>query len=91
MPDRVEDAARFGPQIGQSVEAASGGLLLQENFVYSLFPVHVGMRQYWRDLDTLLKVDALRSAWRVVEAVLARLRRNGVLARDLPDARQHGG
>jgi hypothetical protein len=25
--------------------------LIGENMVYSLFPPHVGMRQYWRDLD----------------------------------------
>jgi hypothetical protein len=45
----------FGPQIGNSVAAAPDGLLLHENFVLTLFPVHVGMRQYWRDLETLLQ------------------------------------
>jgi hypothetical protein len=45
----------FGPQISSSVDAHPDGLLLHENFVVSLFPVHVGMRQYWRDKDSLLR------------------------------------
>jgi Domain of unknown function (DUF4188) len=44
----------FGPQISHSVTAQPDGLLLHENFVFSFFPVHVGMRQYWRDMETLL-------------------------------------
>ena len=44
----------FGPQIADSVSAQPDGLLLHENLFFSLFPMHVGMRQYWRDLDTLL-------------------------------------
>lgn len=44
-----------GPQIAKSVEAQPDGLLLHENFLFSLFPTHAGMRQYWRDLDSLLK------------------------------------
>jgi Domain of unknown function (DUF4188) len=30
-------------------------LLRHETIVYSLFPMHVGMRQYWRDVDSLLQ------------------------------------
>jgi hypothetical protein len=45
----------FGPRIAKSVEARPDGLLLHENFVFSFFPMHVGMRQYWRDMDTLLQ------------------------------------
>jgi hypothetical protein len=45
----------FGPQISSSVEAKPDGLLLHENFVFSLFPIHVGMRQYWRDEESLMK------------------------------------
>lgn len=45
----------FGPKISRSVEANPDGLLLHENLVYSLFPAHVGMRQYWRNLDSLLR------------------------------------
>ncbi len=44
----------FGPRISASVAAQPEGLLLHENFVFSLFPMHVGMRQYWRDMDSLL-------------------------------------
>ena len=43
----------FGPKIAQSVEAQPDGLLLHEDLVWSLFPPHVGMRQYWRDFDSL--------------------------------------
>jgi hypothetical protein len=44
----------FGPRIAKSVEAHPDGLLLHENFVFSLFPMHAGMRQYWRDMESLL-------------------------------------
>ncbi len=44
----------FGPKISASVEAQPEGLLLHETIVYSLFPAHVGMRQYWRDMESLL-------------------------------------
>lgn len=43
----------FGPKIARSVEARPAGLLLHENLLYSLFPPHTGMRQYWRDFDSL--------------------------------------
>jgi hypothetical protein len=45
----------FGPQIASSVDAHPDGLLLHENLVFSFFPMHVGMRQYWRDQESLLK------------------------------------
>jgi hypothetical protein len=44
----------FGPRIANSAAAQPDGLLLHENVIYSLFPMHVGMRQYWRDMDSLL-------------------------------------
>jgi hypothetical protein len=44
----------FGPRISRSVAAQPDGLLLHEYFVFSLFPMHLGMRQYWRDMDSLL-------------------------------------
>jgi len=44
----------FGPKISASVEARPDGLLLHENFLFSLFPPHAGMRQYWRDMESLL-------------------------------------
>lgn len=43
----------FGPRISDSVAAKPDGLLLHEQIFYSLFPLHVGMRQYWRDFDSL--------------------------------------
>ena len=44
----------FGPRISASVEARPTGLLQHEYMLYSLFPAHLGMRQYWRDMDSLL-------------------------------------
>src|SRR5579864_2771164 len=44
----------FGPKIASSVEAQPDGLLAHENFLFSLFPAHAGMRQYWRDMESLL-------------------------------------
>jgi hypothetical protein len=43
----------FGSKIRKSVEAQPDGLLLHENLLFSLFPPHAGMRQYWRDFDSL--------------------------------------
>jgi len=45
----------FGPKISSSVVARPDGLLQHETFLFSLFPMHVGMRQYWRDMESLLK------------------------------------
>ena len=36
----------LGPQIDRSAVAKPDGL--HENLIFSLFPLHVGMRQYWR-------------------------------------------
>jgi hypothetical protein len=43
----------IGPQIRKSWKAEPDGLLLHEDIIWSLFPPHVGMRQYWRDFDSL--------------------------------------
>ena len=43
----------FGPKIEDSVAARPEGLLRHESVFYSLLPPHVGMRQYWRDFDSL--------------------------------------
>ena len=43
----------FSPQIKNSVDQKPDGLLLHENFIMSLIPLHLGMRQYWRDFDAL--------------------------------------
>jgi len=44
---------KFGPSIGRAVEAKPDGLLLHERIVWGWFPPHFGMRQYWRDYDSL--------------------------------------
>jgi hypothetical protein len=56
---RVEDPRgyatlqRLGPEIQASVDEQPDGLLLHESMTFSEEPLHVGMRQYWRDLDSL--------------------------------------
>ncbi|HEY1471908.1 MAG TPA: DUF4188 domain-containing protein [Candidatus Acidoferrum sp.] len=57
----------FGPQISASAAAKPDGLLRHENFLFSLFPMHLGMRQYWRDADSLLvwtRWDPHRQWWK---------------------------
>ena len=49
----VKTLLGFGPKIEGSVAARPDGLLLHENIFYSLFPLHLGMRQYWRDFESL--------------------------------------
>jgi len=53
-PRGAETLDRLGPEIRASVEAQPDGLLLHEEVV---FPAedrpHYGMRQYWRDFDSL--------------------------------------
>src|SRR3954453_2193683 len=44
----------FGPKITDSVAEQPDGLLLHENLLFSLVPMHAGMRQYWRDMESLL-------------------------------------
>lgn len=59
--------AGFGPKIAKSVADHPDGLLRHENFVLSLFPMHAGMRQYWRDLASLMawtRSDPHRIWWK---------------------------
>jgi hypothetical protein len=51
----IKTLVGFGPKISASVAAQPDGLLRHENFLFSLFPMHFGMRQYWRDAESLLK------------------------------------
>jgi len=44
---------KTGKEIGAAVAEQPDGLLLHENFIFSLLPLHLGMRQYWRDLESL--------------------------------------
>jgi hypothetical protein len=41
----------FGPKISKAAAAKPDGLLLHESIMYSIR--HIGMRQYWRDFDSL--------------------------------------
>ncbi|MGB7437666.1 MAG: DUF4188 domain-containing protein [Candidatus Acidiferrum sp.] len=43
----------FGPKIVKSAADRPEGLLHHELFLWSLFPMHAGIRQYWRDFDSL--------------------------------------
>jgi fumigallin biosynthesis monooxygenase-like protein len=59
--------AGLGPQIRKSWEEQPNGLLLHEDLIWSLFPPHFGMRQYWRDFDSLerwTRSDPHRRWWR---------------------------
>jgi hypothetical protein len=47
----IKTLTGFGPKISKAVDAKPDGLLLHESIVYSLR--HVGMRQYWRDFESL--------------------------------------
>lgn len=44
---------QMGPRIQRAVDANPDGLLSHETFVLGLLPPHFGMRQYWRDLESL--------------------------------------
>lgn len=57
----------FGPKIAQVAKSKPDGLLAHDNIIYSLFPLHIGMRQYWRDFESLEKFareDPHRDWWR---------------------------
>ena len=58
---------RFGPWISKAVQDKPDGLLSHETVVYSLFPPHLGMRQYWRDFESLeawARTDPHKSWWK---------------------------
>ena len=52
-PRGYETVQQLGPLIEATVEEEPNGLLLHERLIYSEEPLHVGMRQYWRDFDSL--------------------------------------
>ena len=43
----------FGKKINMAVDTKPDGLLAHEMIIFSLFPLHIGMRQYWRDFESL--------------------------------------
>ena len=51
----IKTLLSFGSRISQAVAALPDGLLLHENLLFSLIPPHGGMRQYWRDFQSLEK------------------------------------
>ena len=52
-PRGVGTLQELGPQIEAAVREQPDGLLLHESIVFSEEPPHYGMRQYWRDLESL--------------------------------------
>jgi hypothetical protein len=57
----------LGPRIADSVKAKPEGLLLHEQLLFSLLPLHIGMRQYWRDfasLENWSRSDPHRQWWK---------------------------
>lgn len=44
---------RLGSGIKAAVAAKPEGLLLHEDLIFSLWPIHALMRQYWRDFESL--------------------------------------
>ena len=52
-PKGLWTALKLGPSISKAVAANPDGLLLHEQIIWGWFPPHVGMRQYWRDFDSL--------------------------------------
>lgn len=58
--------AKTGARIRQGVAAGPEGLLRHEYMLLSLVPPHLGMRQYWRDFDSLerwARSDPHRAWW----------------------------
>jgi len=53
-PRGLKTLETLGPQIQASVDEGPEGLLLHEQLTYGTDPPHVGMRQYWRDLESML-------------------------------------
>jgi hypothetical protein len=50
----VKTLLGLGPQIEHAGGARPEGLLHYENnIIFSLFPLHVGMRWYWKDFDSM--------------------------------------
>ena len=46
-------ALEFGPKLKQAVKDNPPGLLRHEFLLYSLYPLHLGIRQYWQNFESL--------------------------------------
>src|SRR5918998_1467823 len=49
----LKTALSYGRPIFRAVAARPDGLLYHQMFLFSLFPLHLGIRQYWRDFEAL--------------------------------------
>jgi hypothetical protein len=57
----------FGPKISGVANEKPDGLLAHDSIIYSLWPLHIGMRQYWRDFERLeswARSEPHRDWWR---------------------------
>ena len=54
-PRGVPALLKIGPRIAAAANAKPDGLLYHHAFFFSLFPLHAGIRQYWRDFASLEK------------------------------------
>ncbi len=66
-PRGLRTLARYGPRIRESAAAEPDGLLRHETVRWGTFPPHFGMRQYWRDFDSLerwARTDPHAEWWR---------------------------
>jgi len=63
----LKTLGRLGPQIDKAGAARPEGLLhFENNIVFSFFPLHVGMRWYWRDfaaMELWARSDRHREWW----------------------------
>jgi len=63
----VKTLLGFGPRITKAAQDLPDGLLSHETFLWSLFPPHGGIRQYWRDfaaLETWSRSEPHREWWK---------------------------
>ena len=63
----VKTLLGFGPRITKAAQDLPDGLLSHETFLWSLFPPHAGIRQYWRDfaaLETWSRSEPHREWWK---------------------------
>ena len=49
----LRTALSYGRPIARAVGARPDGLLYHQLFLFSRFPLHLGIRQYWRDFEAL--------------------------------------
>ena len=49
----IRHILKFWPLVKRAVETQPDGLLHHEFLIWGLKPLHLGMRQYWRDFDAL--------------------------------------